>query len=74
MQGRTKYGRVVAMALLDFAGLEALMACVLELIFYTVLLTFWTKCWKFADKVARYFCNIFQNTFKFTRLINAAGR
>ncbi|WP_144165848.1 hypothetical protein [Shewanella algae] len=52
--------RAVAMALLDFAEFEALMASILELIFYTALLTFWAKCWKFADKFVRYFCNAFE--------------
>ncbi|WP_345867193.1 hypothetical protein [Shewanella algae] len=61
-------------ALLDFAEFEALMASTSELIFYTVLLTFWAKCWKFADKFARYFCNILENSIKFIMLKNTAGR
>ncbi|BCV46154.1 hypothetical protein TUM17379_31720 [Shewanella algae] len=45
-----------------------------ELIFYTVLLTFWTKCREFAAKLARYFCNILENTIKFITLKNTAGK
>ncbi|GAB1097191.1 MAG: hypothetical protein Sw2LagBPW_26700 [Shewanella algae] len=45
-----------------------------ELIFYTVLLTFWTKCREFAAKLARYFRNIAGNTVKFIMLKNTAGR
>ncbi|NJI85889.1 hypothetical protein HCX89_15725 [Shewanella sp. Iso12] len=56
------------------AGLEALMTSVSELIFYTVLLTFWTKCRKFAAKLARYFRNILENFIKFIKLKNTVGR
>ncbi len=45
-----------------------------ELIFYTVLLTFSTKCREFAAKLARYFGNILKNNIKFIKLKNAAGR
>ncbi|GHB08073.1 hypothetical protein GCM10007107_21390 [Shewanella indica] len=54
--------------------LEALMTSASELIFYTVLLAFWTKCRKFAAKFARYFCNILENNIKFITLKNTAGR
>ena len=77
--------RAVAMALLNVfckawgAGtlvvrLEALMPSTSELVFYTVLLTFRTKCRKFAAKFARYFCNILENNIKFITLKNTAGR
>ncbi|TVO80354.1 hypothetical protein AYI78_19535 [Shewanella algae] len=56
------------------AGLEALMVSASELIFYTVLLAFWTKCWEFVAKFARYFCNILENIINFIKLKNAAGR
>ncbi|BCV50316.1 hypothetical protein TUM17382_30090 [Shewanella algae] len=39
-----------------------------ELNFYTVLLTFWTKCREFAAKLARYFRNIAGNAIKFITL------
>ncbi|BCV37517.1 hypothetical protein TUM17377_28450 [Shewanella chilikensis] len=45
-----------------------------ELIFYTVLLPFQEKCREFAAKLARYFCNILENRFKFIKLKNTAGR
>ncbi|WP_345863808.1 hypothetical protein [Shewanella algae] len=56
------------------AGLEALMTSVSELIFYTALLTFWTKCREFAAKLARYFRNILENLIKFIKLKNTVGR
>ncbi|WP_345860555.1 hypothetical protein [Shewanella algae] len=56
------------------AGLEALITSASELIFYTVLLTFWTKCREFAAKLARYFRNILKNFIKFIKLKNTAGR
>ncbi|TVO90380.1 hypothetical protein AYI86_21540 [Shewanella algae] len=54
--------------------LEALMTSTSELIFYTVLLAFQEKCWTLADKFARYFRNIAENTIKFIKLKNTAGR
>jgi hypothetical protein len=54
--------------------LEVLMTSTSGLIFYTVLLTFWTKCREFAAKFARYFCNILENSIKFITLKNTAGK
>ena len=65
-------GRLVLRPLV--AGLEALMVSALELIFYTVLLTFLKKCREFAAKLARYFRNILENIIKFIKLKNTAGR
>ncbi|EKT4489159.1 hypothetical protein [Shewanella algae] len=56
------------------AGLEVLMTSASELIFYTVLLTFWTKCREFAAKLARYFRNILENFIKFIKLKKTVGR